>query len=337
MRSYYDPQRSPPSISQQTSASAVRDMALRKGRPPVASPREYDGHPDLPMSHAELDHRKREHRKSKPARLDLSKLFPKPRSNTSSERPGVLLSPNKLVNSPSAMSTASEYFPRPMTREPTPTPNAPRPQAKLTKSSKRQQAPPAQPPRPISPVRLHERDEYDSAKINVRRPPRGIQHWFDAVGESSDEDYNEAKPVREAVRGPVPAVSRGPPPAPVRKSSLGRLVPERDGHPRKALTPQYGGRKEAYGQTKPAYTHANQAPSHHLNSPSQYSLSSTKTKESALSKSNLQDSSVLSFSSSEDDEEIRAPMTRKFDLRDSIDIGEDQEGDIVIGKARAFE
>lgn len=38
LRSYYDPAKSPLAISQQTSASSARDMALRKGCPPVSSP-----------------------------------------------------------------------------------------------------------------------------------------------------------------------------------------------------------------------------------------------------------------------------------------------------------
>lgn len=38
LRSYYDPTKSPLSVSQQTSASSARDMALRKGCPSVSSP-----------------------------------------------------------------------------------------------------------------------------------------------------------------------------------------------------------------------------------------------------------------------------------------------------------
>lgn len=38
LQSHYDPAKSPLSISQQTSASSTRDMALRKGGPPISSP-----------------------------------------------------------------------------------------------------------------------------------------------------------------------------------------------------------------------------------------------------------------------------------------------------------
>ncbi|KAF2465399.1 uncharacterized protein BDR25DRAFT_336869 [Lindgomyces ingoldianus] len=330
MRSYYDAQKSPPSISQQTSASAVRDMALRKGRPPVAAS-ECSSHVNLDLSHlypgsADI---KRQNRKSKPPRLDLSRLFPKPRSNTGHERTGILLSPNKLVNSPTAMSTVSEYFPRPMTREPTPTPNTARPQAKLTKTAKQQQGTLVQPQPSTSPVRLHKRDVYDSAKINVRRPPRGIQHWFEGLSESSDEDVNEPE---APVRAPIPVVTRRPYLAPIRKSSLGRVIPDFETPPSQASFPPQRVKKEFLA-------HSNQSVgvAHHLNSPSQFSLhshASTKTKESAFSKTNLQDSSVLSFSSSEDEGENVAPPRRKFEIRDSID---DHEGDIIIGKAQAFE
>ncbi|KAF2178334.1 hypothetical protein K469DRAFT_754627 [Zopfia rhizophila CBS 207.26] len=333
MRSYYDPQKSPLSVSQQTSASAVRDMALRKGRPQVAVTNEQDNHVSSMPAHYTSEETKKQNRKSKPARLDLSKFFPKPKGSAAHDRSRPLLSPNKLVNSPTAMSTASEYFPRPMTREPTPTPRAS--QAKLTKSAKRPEVSQAPPARSSSPVRLHKPDIYDSAKINVRRPPRGIQHWFDGLNEDSDEDDNEAP---APSRTPVPADHRGPYKPPVRKSSLGRLLTSVEAPSNRSQNPQHAGplsRKEQY-------THANQLLTHRLNSPSQYSIQShsslvsSKTKSSAFSRTNLQDSSVLSISSSEEEEdEAEASFPRKYaPVRDSI---VDHEGEIIIGKAQAYE
>ncbi|KAF1998308.1 hypothetical protein P154DRAFT_524218 [Amniculicola lignicola CBS 123094] len=327
LRSYYDAQTSPLAISQQTSASAVRDMALRKGKPPVVNGQSQDGFDSRHLSPNALYDTKKQPRKSKPARLDLSKLFPKPRANGDPGNMGALLSPSKLVNSPSAMSTTSEYFPRPMTREPTPTLDGP---VKLTKTAKRQQASSSpQPQRSSSPVRKFKRDTYDSAKINVRRPPRGVQHWFDALGEDSDEDLDEDRP---SVVVPKPVHPHGYRPPP-RTSSLGKLLQDAATPPHQNLHPQYpGSRKESAGP--------NPFASHSLNSPSQYSmqsqasLSSSRTKESAFSKSNLQDSSVLSMSSSEDEGEPEKPTSRQFVVRDSID---DVDDEIIIGKAQAFE
>ncbi|KAF2243677.1 hypothetical protein BU26DRAFT_106788 [Trematosphaeria pertusa] len=329
MRSHYDPQTSPLYISQQTSDSAVRDRALRRGMPPIGT---YDhDHVPSPLAQEISDEAKRQHRKSKPPRLDLSKLFPKPKSHGGQGSAGPLLSPNKLVNSPTALSTVSDYFPRPMTREPTPTPRG---HAKLTKPATRQH-PSAQPPRSTSPVRLHKRDTYDNAKINVRRPPRGIQHWFEGLDEDSDELLDDQK---TPVPAPIPVNPNGQPLAPMRKSSLGRLIPDN------RMAKQQGSRAPQYipDPRKEQFIHANSSMAHRLNSPSQFSVQSqssvatTRTKESAFSKSNLQDSSVLSFSSSEDeDEHVKRPKGR-VPVRDSIDMTEDH-GDIVIGQAQAYE
>ncbi|PNS16634.1 DNA polymerase alpha-associated DNA helicase A [Sphaceloma murrayae] len=35
------------------------------------------------------------------------------------------------------------------------------------------------------------RDSFNRAKIHVRRPPKGIRHWFEAIDDSSDDDYPE--------------------------------------------------------------------------------------------------------------------------------------------------
>ncbi|KAJ4307378.1 hypothetical protein N0V94_009743, partial [Neodidymelliopsis sp. IMI 364377] len=190
MRSHYDARASPLSISQQTSNSAVRDMALRRGKPQVVTKGltyTNSGREASPISPM-MGSRTSENRKSKPARLDLSKLFPKPKGGGGMSYSNPLLSPNKMVNSPAAMSMSSEYFAQPMTREPTPGPKG---HAKVTKHATRRHAEHA--PMPDSPKRLFKRDEYDNAKVHVRRPPKGVQHWFDALDEDSDESHEETR------------------------------------------------------------------------------------------------------------------------------------------------
>ena len=79
--SYYERQKSPLSVSQQTSASSARDLALRKGLPPVIplSPLStsilYQDALSTQSDNQRADNKP--HRK-KPARLDLSILFSKP-------------------------------------------------------------------------------------------------------------------------------------------------------------------------------------------------------------------------------------------------------------------
>ncbi|KAJ4341990.1 hypothetical protein N0V87_001316 [Didymella glomerata] len=324
MRSHYDAKNSPLSISQQTSNSAVRDMALRRGRPPVVT----DGHahtfngfeasPILPIMESER-------RKSKPAKLDLSKLFPKPNAGNGQKHAHNLLSPNKMVHSPAAMSMNSEYFAQPMTREPTP---APKGHAKLTKHATRRHAEHAPPP-PKSPKRLFKRDEYDNAKVHVRRPPKGVQHWFDALDEDSDEAPDLPK---QQVHAPQARRPGNTPKIPLRKTSLGGLY--------QASAPSHPApraQKSVPGFSSDSFSHEDIIDISGLVSPSQYSLpNSTKTKESSLTKHNLQDSSCLSFSSSEDERDEDRRALHNFTVRKSINMDDDAD-DIVFGQAQAFE
>ncbi|KAL3419668.1 hypothetical protein PVAG01_08166 [Phlyctema vagabunda] len=83
IRSFYDRQKSPLAISQQTSASSARDLALRKGYPPVAQPTRS---PLLNVESVDPFHEQLadavtdsmlEKSRKKPAKLDLSALFAK--------------------------------------------------------------------------------------------------------------------------------------------------------------------------------------------------------------------------------------------------------------------
>ncbi|KAJ4984633.1 hypothetical protein SVAN01_09889 [Stagonosporopsis vannaccii] len=326
MRSHYDAKSSPLSISQQTSNSAVRDMALRRGKPQVVTDGHaytYNGHEASPVSPM----LESERRKSKPARLDLSKLFPKPKAGDGQSYSHPLLSPTKMVNSPAAMSMSSEYFAQPMTREPTP---APKGHAKLTKHATRRHAEHA-PPVPGSPKRLFKRDEYDSAKVHVRRPPKGVQHWFDALDEDSDEALEDS---RAPVHAPKAQRPNNNPKIPLRKTSLNGLYSDPvQSHPAPRA------QKSVPVFSNDTFSHEDMIDLKGLTSPSQFSLqtqNSTKTKESTMSKHNLQDSSCLSFSSSEDEYDDDRHALRKFAVRKSLNI-DDDAGEIIFGQAQAFE
>jgi hypothetical protein len=83
LRSYYDRQKSPLSVSQQTSASSIRDQALRKGFPPVAPiPRSPLLNVEFLGNDQAMNARQQgapvaaePSSKKKPARLDLSRMF----------------------------------------------------------------------------------------------------------------------------------------------------------------------------------------------------------------------------------------------------------------------
>ncbi|KAJ8105345.1 hypothetical protein OPT61_g10236 [Boeremia exigua] len=325
MRSHYDAKSSPLSISQQTSNSAVRDMALRRGAPQVITDGHaysYSGYEASPVSPM-LDS---DRRKSKPARLDLSKLFPKPRAGDGQNH-AHLLSPTKMVNSPAAMSMSSEYFAQPMTREPTP---APKGHAKLTKHATRRHAEHA-PPVPGSPKRMFQRDQYDNAKVHVRRPPKGVQHWFDALDEDSDEALEDTMASVHAPQAQRPIQTAR---LPLRKTSLNAIYPDTA-----TSYPSPRAQKSVPGFSTDIFSHEDMIDIHGLTSPSQHSLqtqNSTKTKESTMSKHNLQDSSCLSFSSSEDEYDDDRHALRKFAVRKSLNI-DDDTGEIIFGQAQAFE
>ena len=102
LRSYYDSSKSPLYISQQTSASSARDMALRKGYPPITRPLNQDGFESAVIPGPHDDTGSAGASQSTPMHLDLSTLFPKPYF---SDR--TLLSPNKVVRSPSLISMVS--------------------------------------------------------------------------------------------------------------------------------------------------------------------------------------------------------------------------------------
>jgi hypothetical protein len=321
LRSHYDPKSSPLSISQQTSNSAVRDMALRRGKPQVVT--NYNNYTASPISPVIMDEtRRKENRKSKPARLDLSKLFPKPKGGAGPDTSNALFSPTKIVNSPAAMSMTSDYFPRPMTREPTPNPRG---QVRLKTTSRR---PGDMPLTPSSPVRQFQRDQYDNGKIHVRRPPKGVQHWFDALDDDSDEALEH---VAVPIFAPTAVHPVATPKGPLRRIATSQARPDAT-PPHQALRKQH---LKPMVTRHDTFTHDDLVDVNRLNSPSQFSLASTKTKESTLSKSNLQDSSILSFSSSEDEDEDSHITACRVVVRRSLDI--DDASDIVIGQAQAFE
>jgi hypothetical protein len=111
LRSYYDRQNSPLSVSQQTSASSARDLALRKGFPPVTSyprsPLLQEDSLDREESYYEIPQTPKstisQSSKKKPARLDLTRLFPKPRKDGDE----AVLGKEYVTRSPSVMSQES--------------------------------------------------------------------------------------------------------------------------------------------------------------------------------------------------------------------------------------
>jgi hypothetical protein len=310
LRSHYDAQKSPLSISQQTSASAVRDRALRKGHPEVAvnttQIQEHDGNQREQRGVVETTGKR-----SKPPRLDLSRLFPKPRSQNDSDP--YLLSPSKVMRSPSQLSAVSEYFPR---NASTTKPKSIR--SMLSTDSVRLSRS-AVPPLPS-------RDPIDHAKVNIRKPPQGEKHWFEGLLEESDEDEEDPNPFQSRYISGLEkgSASRNP----TQEHPSGRSRYEKNAgfllHEATFAAGEYT-RTEIPRVRRPA-------------SPSQQSISSrttavsNKTRASHISSVDLRSASVLSMSSSSEDEE---PSSARLKVRDSTNA--DNEEEIIVGRAQAFE
>ncbi|KAL8906534.1 MAG: hypothetical protein Q9207_001972 [Kuettlingeria erythrocarpa] len=166
LRSYYDPAMSPLSISQQTSASSARDMALRKGHHSIASPLSQDvsneGSPSIEdEGRPDTDHAP----KRRPAQLEIPTRFPKARI---SSLPAT--SPHEATRSPSQLSHSSSQHSASSGRS-----NWwKRKKAKESNFKEGRSAP--------EDARLDQFDlGLDTLKTNIRKPKAGTRHWFDGV------------------------------------------------------------------------------------------------------------------------------------------------------------
>ena len=220
---HYDRSKEPSYVTQQTSASAVRDMGLRK--PPPMTIHETSSDPNLsrrPLKSAmkkptspestrkpssSLKLKSSPSKKSK--RLDLSQLFPPPRSSSRN----ALAAPNLMMPRAGSVGTDDSDFPSPAE---TVHVELRRPAQNARYETFKRPAPAAAPPaRP----KVFEKDIFDSAKVNVRRPPKGIQNWFDGFDISSDEE--EIVP-EQMVRIPGEP-SQKPIPAPEPEAQIGAV------------------------------------------------------------------------------------------------------------------
>ncbi|KAL8737450.1 MAG: hypothetical protein Q9181_001666 [Wetmoreana brouardii] len=176
LRSYYDPVRSPLLVSQQTSASSARDMALRKGYPSISSPLSQDVSEEISPTAVEDEKRPGTDTAcgKRPTQLDLSDLFPQPQTAT-----GPLLSPDQVSKSPSQLSFSSSQR------------SASTGRPSWWKRKKANESKPKEPKPPPDGLRLDEGLGVQSLKMNVRRPKAGMQHWFDGTGDSSTDTQHE--------------------------------------------------------------------------------------------------------------------------------------------------
>ena len=281
LQSRYNIQPFPVFVPQQLSASSSQDEPFRKGVSTSGMA------PSIPIPHSQSQPRvevvektqtQPQDKYKRPSRLDMSRLLP--RMKTSGESPLSSL----FGHSPSSVSGKSGSI-----SSPTSSTGKGRRwglKSKKSKESLRTMASQSTISRSAGP------DKYDSPKCNVKRPPRGIQHWFEALDVDDDEEEDDEKPDIDHSQSSDPSkkmankasntgqVPNGGPhqPAAKRKSSLGR--------------DRFGVRDTAY----------------------QPPVSPIVGREAAnvhtMSHNNLQNQSVLSLSSDEDETDAHPPRPR---------------------------
>ena len=310
--SYYDPLKSPLAISQQTSASSARDMALRKGCKPIASSFKQ-GFPDAtPYSVVSHDDRKYNNMdpKNRSPRPDVSSLFPKP-STSKVAAP----SPHIIVKSPSQMSLASSS----------------------------QRWAPSNPSILPEQTQIHSQDyntkgdEVDlkdilrmdehNIKTNVKEPNKGAKNWFDELEEEDNalgvfKSNRVAQPLpedsRESVKVGLDEVSKDLR-LRQRKSSISDPR-RRPSTSRRTLSfrldPAMAQAPSAYPRDSLQYSGLRSTAS----SVSRRSKRSGQANRISLSSMDLINQSVLVLSSSSDDEVEQSTSRRRARIRDSIEV-----------------
>lgn len=299
LRSYYDPNKSPLSVSQQTSASSARDMALRKGCATISTSLDQSNAQRAVTSAGDSTSKDNmfgdDGTRRRPPRLNFSKLFPRPRTSQ-----GVLLSPHRVTKSPSALSVASESPP------PTP-PHRKEMWLKFNRSKDSVSARSGQStPSFASPV-----EPTFKSKLNVKKPKQGIRNWFDGLEDSEALDGpSNSIASSEVVNTKIDHRFE-------RKSTLSHSS-------QRTLTRENTGTQPNLQRFRPSDAQLC-SPSRSWEGNRMYSPTSSKSKNSKTSNrsiftnSDLQNQSVLALSSSEDEEEevelskcIRQPGVREF-------------------------
>ena len=171
--------------AQQTSSSGARDMGLRKVRSGVPSSKSGTESNGRPLKSAMRRPSHDPEPTVKPAgKKEGGMRMPKfanflPRQNSANRS---LLQPSQLSQYGSSLSVASASPSNANFRSP----SFSHGDALVASASGSVTSDPTMRPK------VFETDVYDSSKLNVRRPPKGIQNWFDGVDISSDEDEKVA-------------------------------------------------------------------------------------------------------------------------------------------------
>ena len=216
LRPHYDPKKSPLSISQQTSASSARDMALRKGFPPISSPRSLDRAEAVKSHESQGLHSRNISTDTKVSGSSkLSGNFVTRINSIPRRRPSVMDPPTLYPNANRAFHALSP--PPALINAALPKPLGSQNPQRLSFSRPRWWAKvKTQMPPPIAigdQQRLERFDDFlPPIKVNVKKPKAkseaGMRNWFDGLGlegaASNDHPETESKyPIQEPYKSPL--------------------------------------------------------------------------------------------------------------------------------------
>ncbi|KAL9620653.1 MAG: hypothetical protein Q9160_004789 [Pyrenula sp. 1 TL-2023] len=308
---HYDAQKSPLSISQQTSASAARDYNVKRGIVPTAPVTEQRNQSNLRGGY-HVDNQSLQSNKNnksrtsalKPRHVDLSSLFPKP-----AIAKGSLLSPQRSDQSPSQFSR-STLHPSSLQISGGSTSRS---IGKSVKASRQHSQ--AKERTPQAPSK-HIVTTVGSKKLKPR-----IENWFDGPeGNVSDDG--------EMLFGPGPDIETSPPAPQNAQKALTSKSGDRSsmtsGHSQSFLTglaPSYVSaprRSRTSSARLPSDSNSFRFPAQPLTRPNPdyrrqaaMSMSSKRSKASTFEQANLMKESVLSMSSSDEESDAEGSISSR--------------------------
>ena len=354
LRSYYDKSKSPILISQQTSSSSARDLALRKGLPQISSPLGQSVQCDVKLAQTSTTHGRNLSAESRASECSKASARSKV-AGTPRRRPSVNDPPTLYPDAPRVFHAVSP--PPALINSSLPVPMRPidpdnksfsRPRWWYRGKTERPISPP-----PVSSDSGYQAECSDqrlsSIKVNVKKPKAGVRNWFDGFDEDEvqKEDQEEAlrppqeskyqllaKPEQPATISEVLAQEPRTQPPKQRKSSFSSKSGPSDRKLSFRLDSPPSRRAPSGFSSAPTMRGPSTMPS----SPGSRSILSSESGKGIPVGVDLQMQSVLSLSSSEDEEEnnvvpSRDSSYRGHRIRASVERVDDGD-DILVGSAQ---
>ena len=354
LRSYYDKSKSPNLISQQTSSSSARDLALRKGLPQISSPLGQSVSGDPTPAQTSITHGRNRSAESKVSEGSKASASSKI-ARTPRRRPSVNDPPTLYPDVPRAFHAVSP--PPALINSSLPTPMRPTDLGSKSFSRPRWWYR-GKTDRPISPTPVNSDgpcqaetsdQRLSSIKVNVRRPKAGVRNWFDGFDEEELEREAEeetSRPQQES-RYQLPEKSAQPAAISEVLSQDPRMQPLKQ---RKSSFSSKSGpsdRKLSFKLDSPPPRRVPSGFSPVLNmrssstfprSPGSRTIHPSEINRGIPVGVDLQIESVLSLSSSEDEDESKiVPSQESFyrghHIRASVDKA-DYGDDLLVGSAQ---